>query len=254
MEHPVTSERVTLSIKNEPIHNQMNVYVARPTEPGRYPGMILFMEIFGINSHIRDVAERLAKRGYVVAVPDYFHRTAPGIELNYDQAGMEKGMPLIQKLKRSEILKDVETTISYLRSRKDTTPRLGAIGFCIGGHLAYLTATQFDIAATASFYGAGIAVPGMLGEAGATVDLTPGIAKHHGKVLCFFGGLDAMIPKEQRDRIEHALREVAVHHEVIVYPQATHGFFCDQRGAFHQPSRDDAWERVLKLFQNELKK
>ncbi len=254
MEHKITHERITLKVQDGLPSQPMGAYLAYPSEKGHYPGILLFMEVFGINSHIQDVANRIARQGYVVLAPDYFHRVAPGIELTYDQKGLDVGLPLIGKLKRNELAADVQASISYLRSRHDTTPRLGSIGFCIGGHVAYFAATQFDIAATASFYGGGLAVPGMLGEAQPTMDLAEGIAKHHGKICCFFGGQDTHIPKEHREQIEHALKKAHVRHEVIVYPEANHGFFCDQRAAFHEASRNDAWNRVLRLFQDELKR
>lgn len=253
MDTAITTERISIPVAGEPAESPMGAFLACPAAPGRYPSVLLFMEIFGINNHIRDVAQRIARQGYVVLAPDYFHRTGPGIELNYDQQGMERGMPLLMKLKRSELIRDIDASLGYLRSRSDTTDRVGAMGFCIGGHVTYLAATQFDLRAAASFYGGGIASTGIpLSQPDPTVTLTAGIAEHGVRILCLFGGQDTMIPQEQVQTIEKALKAAGARHEVVVYPDANHGFFCDQRGTFNEAARDDAWQRVLRLFAEEL--
>jgi carboxymethylenebutenolidase len=228
----------------------MGAYLALPDGAGPHPAVIVFQEIFGVNSHIRDVTERVAKLGYVAIAPDYHHRSAPGQELKYDQEGMQKGMPLIGKLVQANVIADIEATLATLAARNDVRhDRTGCIGFCIGGHVAYLAATTGHFQATASFYGGGIAKMG-LGAPDATVTRTKLIK---GKIVCFFGEKDGAIPPDQVQQIRHALDENHINHEVVVYEPATHGFFCDQRGSYHQPSAADAWQRVQKLFAEELR-
>jgi carboxymethylenebutenolidase len=123
------------------------------------------------------------------------------------------------------------------------------MGFCIGGHMTYLTACETDVAASASFYGGGIAAPQGPGGAPSTVSRTP---KIRGKVLCLFGQKDALIPQAQVDAIRAALAKAGVKHEVVVYPDADHGFFCDQRATYQKSAADDAWKRVKALFESEL--
>ena len=226
-------------------------YLARPAGGESLPAVIVYMEIFGVNSHIRDVTERVAREGYVAIAPDYFHRTGPGVELGYDEAGMAAGMKLLGQLKADEMIADAKATLAYLRGRPDVRgDRIGALGFCIGGHMTYLTACTTDIQVAAPFYGGGIAAPQGPGGGPSTVSRTPGI---QGVILCLFGGRDALIPQSQVDTIRKAITDAGVRGEVVVYDDADHGFHCDQRASFNEAASKDAWKRVTKLFAAELK-
>ena len=227
----------------------MGGYLARPEGSDKRPGVIVWMEIFGINSHIRDVVERLAGEGYVALAPDFFHRTGPGVEYGYDDAGMAGGMKLLMKLDADEMIADARAALAYLRGRPDATGKVGAIGFCIGGHMTYLTACETDVAAAASFYGGGIAGPQAPGGKPATLGRT---GKIKGKIVCLFGEKDTLIPSAQVDAIRAALEKAGTDHEVVVYPGADHGFFCDQRATYQKEAAADAWKRVKALFKDRL--
>ncbi len=242
----VTTERVEIPIEGG---GTMGGYLARPEGDAILPGVIVYMEIFGINSHIRDVTERVAAEGYVALAPDYFHRTGPGVEYAYDDDGMGKGMALLNQLDADEMIADARASLAHLRGRGDTTDKIGAMGFCIGGHMTYLTACETDVTAAASFYGGGIAAPQGMGGKPSTVSRTGGIS---GRILCLFGAEDGMIPSDQVDQIKAALAENDIDHEVVVYPGADHGFFCDQRATYQKEAASDAWERVKTLFRARL--
>jgi carboxymethylenebutenolidase len=242
----ITTERVTVPVDGA----AMPAYLARPKAGGPHPGVVVWMEIFGVNSHIRDVAERIAREGYVVLAPNFFHRTAPDIEVGYDEAGMSAGIAEMGKLHADPMIADARAAVAWLRARPDTTDKIGVTGFCIGGHMTYLTAAETDVAAAASFYGGGIAAPQGPGGQPAPIHRTN---KIRGKIVCLFGGKDAMIPSSQVEAIRTALREHSVRHEVVVYDAADHGFFCDQRATYHEASAKDAWERVKRLFAEELR-
>jgi carboxymethylenebutenolidase len=228
----------------------MPAYLARPTAPGTYPAVLVFMEIFGVNHHIRNVADRVAAEGYVALALDVFHRTAPGIELKYDADGLARGIALMNQVKASEALADVAGALAYLKGRPEVGGRgAGAMGFCFGGHLTYLAACEQPIAAAASFYGGGIAVGSPGNEGTSTIART---SKIKGRILCLFGANDGYIPKEQVAQIKSALAAANVRHEVVVYPGVGHGFFCDERPDFDAASADDAWRRVTSLFKSEL--
>lgn len=242
----LTTERVQIPVGGA----TMGGYLARPADAERRPAVIVFMEIFGVNSHIRDVVERVAREGYVALAPDYFHRTGPGVEYGYDDEGMQKGMALLGQLQADEMIADARSAESYLKSRNDVKgDRIGAMGFCIGGHMTYLAACTTGVRAAASFYGGGIAAPKGPGGGESTVTRTPQIG---GRILCLFGQEDTLIPQSQVETIRKALREADIDHEVVVYPGADHGFFCDQRATYNESAAKDAWQRVKKLFKAEL--
>ena len=242
----IRTERIEIPVGG----GRMGAYLARPVDAAPRPGVIVWMEIFGVNGHIRDVTERVAREGYVALAPDFFHRTHPGLEVGYDPKGMEAGMQGLGKLDADQMIADARAAVATLRAQPGCTGKLGAMGFCIGGHMTYLTACETDVAAAAAFYGGGIAAPKGPGGKDAPLARTP---KLRGKLLCLFGGKDAMIPGAQVDAIRKALAGAKKRHEVVVYPEADHGFFCDQRATHHTASAADAWERVKRLFAEELR-
>ncbi|MBL1174834.1 dienelactone hydrolase family protein [Pantanalinema sp. GBBB05] len=227
---------------------QIDAYLAEPTEPGTFPAIVVIQEIFGVNSHIRSVTERLAKAGYVAIAPAIFQRTAPGFEVGYSEADTVLGREYKDQTKADELLSDIQATIAYLQTKANVKAGgFGTIGFCFGGHVVYLAATLPEIKVTASFYGGGIAT--MTPGGGApTVDRTPEI---HGKLYAFFGTEDPLIPVAQIDQIEAALQQHQIDHQVFRY-QAGHGFFCDQRADYRPEAAADAWTHVLQLYRDTL--
>jgi carboxymethylenebutenolidase len=246
----IRTEKVQIPVAGA---ESMPAYVAIPEGAGPFPAVMVIEEIFGLNPHIRDVTERVAAEGYVAVAPDIHHRAAPAWwELEYGQEGMKKGMELIPKLSLEGISADLNATLTYLRGRKDVRgDRIGCMGFCIGGHVAYLAACTTDVKATASFYGGGVAnfSPG---GGPPTVSKSGGIK---GRILCFFGNKDPMISPENVQTIKDALEKNKIRHEVVVYDGASHAFFCDnpKRGSYNQHAHDDAWVRTKKLFAEELR-
>lgn len=244
----IKTERVRINVGGK----TMGGYLTRPADSTARPAVVIFMEIFGINSHIRDVTERVAREGYVALAPDFFHRTGPGIEYEYDEKGMTEGIKLLGMLKADEMIADAQAALSFLKRQAGVEgTKVGAMGFCIGGHMTYLTACETDVKAAASFYGGGIAADKGLGGGPSTLSRTH---KIRGRILCLFGGKDAHIPLSQVDAIRAELEKNNIRHEVVVYPQADHGFFCDQRGSYEKAAADDAWAKVKKLFAEELGK
>jgi carboxymethylenebutenolidase len=242
----IRTERLEIPVGD----GRMGAFLARPKDATPRPGVIVWMEIFGVNSHIRDVAERVAREGYLALAPDFFHRSFPGLDVGYDEKGMEVGMKGLAALDADQMIADARAAVTHLRGVPGCSGKLGAMGFCIGGHMTYLTACETDVAAAASFYGGGIAAPKGPGGRPSTLSRTP---KLGGKLLCLFGGKDALIPLAQVDAVRKALADAKKRHEVVVYDAADHGFFCDQRATYHAASAKDAWERVKRLFAEELK-
>lgn len=224
-------------------------YLAAPSRPGQFGAVVVIQEVFGVNSHIREVAERIAGAGYVAIAPHIYHRQAPGFEVGYTEEDLALGRTYKQGTKAEELLADVRGAIAYLYSQENVIPSgVGCIGFCFGGHVAYLAATLPEVKATASFYGAGIAT--MTPGGGApTLSRTPEIK---GTLYGFFGENDALIPAQEVDQIEAALSKHGVPHKIFRYPGADHGFFCDQRSSYNPEAARDAWEQVLELFKTTL--
>ena len=228
---------------------EIDAYLAQPASTGTYGAVIVIQEIFGVNSHIRDVAERIAKQGYVAIAPAMFQRAKPGFDVGYSQQDMQLGFQYMQQTKAPEIMSDIQATIAYLKTLPNVKAEaIGAIGFCFGGHVAYLAATLPDIKAAASFYGGGIATSG-LGADTPTINRTSEIK---GTIYAFFGTQDSFIPQEQNQQIEAELKKHHINHRVFRY-NADHGFFCDQRTSYNSEAAADAWQHLLELFQNTLK-
>jgi carboxymethylenebutenolidase len=222
----------------------IDAYLAMPEAPGTFPAIVVIQEIFGVNAHIRSVTERIAQEGYVAIAPNIFQRTAPGFEVGYSEAETKLGRTHKDQTTAAQLLGDMQATIAYLRTLSQVQEEaIGTIGFCFGGHVAYLAATLPDIKVTASFYGGGIAT---LTPGGGTPTLsrTPEI---QGTVYAFFGTQDPLIPLEQIDQVEAALQTHGSQHKCFRYPVG-HGFFCDQRGDYNPVAAADAWTQVKMLF------
>ncbi|TAF10193.1 MAG: dienelactone hydrolase family protein [Nostocales cyanobacterium] len=225
---------------------QIDAYLAKPTAPGTYPGIVVLQEIFGVNVHIRDVTERIAKLGYVAIAPALFQRQSPGFETGYTPEDIEIGRKYAwSQTTVPQLLSDIQAAINYLKSLPNVkTDGFGCIGFCFGGHVAYLAATLADIKATASFYGAGI-TSRTPGGGNPTITRTREIS---GTVYAFFGMDDASIPKEQVDEMEAELKKYNISYRMFRYDGSEHGFFCDRRASYNPKAAADAWEQVQQLF------
>lgn len=157
------------------------------------------------------------------------------------------------QLTRDQAVQDVRATISHLTARDDTAPKTAMVGFSLGGHIAYLAATQLDLAATAVLYGGWIPTRDILSsQPEPTLTLTPGIADRGGRLLFLVGDEDQLIPPDQRRELQDALTAARVRHEFVVYPHTPHAFFWEDAATFRQASRDDAWRRVQDLLRAEL--
>ncbi|MGB0563479.1 MAG: dienelactone hydrolase family protein [Spirulinaceae cyanobacterium] len=220
-------------------------YLTQPSSPGIYPAVVVIQEIFGVNPHIRSVADRFAQAGYVAIAPAIYQRTAPGLELGYTPEALVEGRKHKALTTASQLLGDIQSAIDYLQSLPNVKPGgVGTIGFCFGGHVAYLAATLPTVKVTASFYGAGIAV---MTPGGGEPTLTR-TAQIHGAIDCFFGNDDPLIPVEQVEQIAAALQAQAIDHRIFRYDGAGHGFFCDQRADYRPDAAQDSWQQVLQRF------
>jgi carboxymethylenebutenolidase len=248
----ITAGPIEVVVDEKPRSSEMEAYLARPLQPGSYPGIVVGFELFGMTRHIRNIVERLAQLGYIVIAPDFYHRTAPGVALEATAEGRAAGFALLHQLTRQQAIDDVRSVMGILREDMHV-PHTGMVGFSVGGHIGYLAATQLDLEATVVFYPGWLSVQDIpMSRPEPTLKLTPGIAAQDGYLLFLVGERDPLIPPEQREAIAQALLAANVRHEIVTYPDAPHGFFCDERDSYHRASADDAWRRIRKLFAVEL--
>ncbi len=212
-------------------------YLALPPA-GRGPGLLLFQEIFGVNEHIRSVAEQYALDGFVVLAPDVFWRGAPRVELGYSGADFQRAITLMQGYAGPDALADIAASVAALRARPEVTAKVGAFGYCMGGRLAYLAAASTDIDAAVPFYGGGI--HGQLDRA--TAIRCP--------VQFHYAEHDDNIPLSAVESVRTAMAGKGA--EVHVYPGAHHGFNCWARASYHAPSAALAHGRTLAFLATAL--
>lgn len=190
-----------------------------PTGSG--PGIVLIQEIFGVNAHIRAVADQYALDGYVVIAPDLFWRQTPGVELGYGEADFQTALSMMQKLDFSLAVEDLTRTVQLLRTRPECTGKVASLGFCMGGLLSYLSAVSAGVDAAICYY--------------------PGSIDQHlekaSRVTCplliHFAEKDHYISSAAVSAVQHAFKNVG-HATINVYPGVDHGFNCWERPAYNQ--------------------
>lgn len=235
--HPVRTERVEIPVGGDGA--TMGGYLARPAVAGAFPGVVVGMELFGVDQHVRDVCDRLAGLGFVALAPDFHHRTAPWAELPRDDAGRTRGFELLHLMTRDQVLADVGAAIGHLRAQ--SSGQVGMVGLSMGGHIAYLAATAYDLDAVVVFYGGWLTTTEVpLSRPEPTLSRTSGITA---RVLFLVGEDDHIIPPEVRQEIRDALHEAGVPHELVAYPGVGHRFLGTDTAA-DRAAAADAWQRV----------
>jgi carboxymethylenebutenolidase len=227
----------------------MRTYVYRPVAPGRYPGLLLFSEIFQRTGPIKRVAALLAGHGFVVAVPEIFHELEPpGTELAYDPAGADRGNQDKVGKPVTAYDADARAVIAHLVSRPSCTGKLGAVGICVGGHLAFRAAMNPEILAGACFYATDLH-KGSLGKTGD--DSLARAAEIKGEMLMIWGRQDPHIPAEGRALIQRRLTEAGVPftwHEF----NGAHAFIRDEGPRYDPALALTCYRLVIDLFRRKL--
>ena len=230
----------------------MRTYLVRPIEEGRYPGLVLYSEIFQVSGPIRRTAAMLASHGFVVAVPEIYHELEPaGTVLAYDEAGAARGNQHKITKTLSSYDGDARAALDYLASSPHCTGRLGVIGICIGGHLAFRAAMQPNVLAAACFYATDIHKRG-LGQ-GTHDDSLDRIGKITGELLMIWGRQDPHIPHEGRALIYNALSDADVHFQWHEF-NAAHAFMRDEGPRYDPAAARICYDMVLELFHRRLGK
>lgn len=219
-------EKITLTCRDG---QTIGAYLARPAGPAK-AGIVVLQEIFGANQHIRNVADRYASEGYLAIAPALFDRVEPGVELGYTGDEPKKGMEIRGKTDLPKTLLDIEAAVEAVAP----AGKVGVVGFCWGGTLAYATSVNLPgVAAAVGYYGGGIA---------AMSDKTP-----QSPIMLHFGEKDHSISMADVEKVKANQPRIPV----FVYP-AGHGFSCDERASYHRESADLARARTLAFFAEKL--
>ncbi len=208
--------------------HSFDAYIAQPSGKPR-GGLVVIQEIFGVNQHIRKIADGYAADGYMCVAPALFDRVKPGIELGYGPTDIPAGRDTRQKLALDDVLKDLQVAVTTAGS----AGRVGVVGYCWGGSLAFLCATRLGVQAASGYYGGAI-VPHKDEKPGCPTQL-------------HFGERDKGIPLADVEIIRKARPDVAIY----IYP-ADHGFNCDERASWEPVSARIARERTLELFRKNV--
>jgi len=238
----VTGSTVQLNTSD----GKMDVYVAQPKNGGNFPGVVVIQEAFGVNDHIKKITDRIAAEGYVAIAPDIYHRESERI-IPYSE--MPKAIAALQRVVDGKAMADVGAAIAHLKSQSNVKAgSVGVIGFCMGGRLTYLAAAHHanDVKCAVPYYGGGIPMG------------NPSPLSRTKEINCpmylFFGAKDQLIPKEHVDQIKAELTANKVSFQLEVYPDAGHGFFCDDRAmSYNDGAAKDAWDKTKAFFAQHLK-
>jgi carboxymethylenebutenolidase len=207
-------------------------------------GIIVVQEAFGVNDHIEDVCRRFAAEGWLAVAPHLFHRSGDP-KLGYTD--LSEVMPHMQAVTKEGVLEDMDAAAAHLASVGIPSRRQGVVGFCMGGTVTLVTAVERPVGAAVTFYGGGLK-EGRFGFP----PLVEAAPKLQAPWLGLFGDLDQGIPVDDVEELRAAAASSGQPTEVVRYPEAGHGFHCDQRESYHAASAADAWQRTLAWFDRYL--
>ena len=208
--------------------HQLAAYKAEPAEPPR-AGLVVVQEIFGVNSHVREVTDQFSAAGYRAIAPAYFDRTARNIELDYGEDDIAEGRRLRSQLAWVGIVADTDAAITALE-----TSKVGLVGYCFGGTVAWVAADACQLDAAVGYYG------GQIPDEAGRQPKCP--------VMLHFGAEDAAIPLESVEAVKTAHPSVPIY----IYDGAGHGFNCDRRSSYHADAARLANERTLAFLSEHL--
>ncbi|WP_428330999.1 dienelactone hydrolase family protein [Mucilaginibacter sp.] len=221
----------------------MEAYTAIPKDAvgKNAPGLILLQEAFGVNHHIRNVADSFAAQGYVVIAPELFHRTAPPY-LEGDYADFGAIAPHCNALTNEGSGADLKAAYHWLKHHELVNPgNIFSIGYCMGGRVSFLANAVLPLNAAVSYYGGGTAA-----LADKAVDI-------NGSHLFFWGGLDKHIGQDQIDTVIKAMDDAGKDYINVKISYADHGFSCDERPSYNEKATKEAWALTLAFFKNNMR-
>jgi carboxymethylenebutenolidase len=234
----ITTEYVNLSASDG---TSLRGYVARPAGKPR-GGLLVFQEIFGVNSHIRGVTERFGREGFLAIAPDLFHRTAPGFESGYTDMG--PAFAQMQQVTDAGLEADIRAAHAWLLAAGES--KICSTGYCMGGRVSTLAAMTVPLACAVSYYGGGIAPsqfnPGLIGR----------LKDLQAPMLYFWGGMDTHIPAESVQAVIGGLKAAGKSYTNVEFSFADHGFFCDARASYNPTAAALAWPLTIAFMDTHI--
>jgi carboxymethylenebutenolidase len=229
----ITSQYVELKVADG---TSMRAWFSSPPEKEVRAGLMVFQEAFGVNEHIRSVADRFARAGYAALAPELYHRDQPGFEGKYDDSA--PSVALAKQLTNEGLENDIRATHGFLRERVGS--KIVSTGYCMGGRVSFLANATVPIQAAASYYGGGL--PDVIGRA----------AKCSAPMLFFWGDQDKHITAEHRQKVAEGM-QASPHPSVqVTFSDADHGFFCDLRPSYNPAAAELSWDLTLSFFEQYL--
>jgi len=239
----VQTEYVDIPLPGSP----MRTFVATPKAEGQYPGVWVYSDIFQLTPPLLRTCIRLAGYGFVAAAPEIYRRIEPpGTPIPFDDAGRTRGQQDAAKTPVADFDADCRSGLDWLSKHPKVSPgKIGATGFCIGGHLAFRAAFQPDVRATVCYYGTGI-LDGKLGQDSDAGSLAR-VKEIRGELLMIFGTKDPHVPDAGREIIDRALKNSGINYRTLLYP-AEHAFTRDEGPRFDPEATDQAFTETISLF------
>ena len=228
------SQYVELSVADG---STMRAWLALPAKEEAKAGLMVFQEAFGVNAHIRSVAERFAKAGYAAIAPELYHRSAPGFQGSYDDSA--PAIALARQLTVEDLENDIRTTHAFMRERAGD--RIVCVGYCMGGRVSFLANTTVPVKAAVSYYGGGLA------------DAVGRASQSSGPMLFFWGGRDKHITSEHRQKVAEGMEASKQPSVQVTFSDADHGFFCDQRSSYNPAAAKLSWDLAHSFLEQYLK-
>ena len=220
---------------------EISGYRARPESGGPFPIVLIAYEVFGLQEHIKDICRRFAGQGYLAIAPDLYYRQGDVSKLeNFDEI-----FKIVSKVPDGQVLSDLDAAVEWAAKNKGDAKRLGVTGFCWGGRITWLYAAHSPkVKAGTAWYGR------LVGDTAALqpknpIDVVPALKA---PVLGLYGGQDQGIPLDTVEKMRAALKKAGNPSEIIVYPDAPHGFFADTRPSYRKEAAEDGWRRLLAWF------
>jgi len=226
----------------------MEGYLTQPEGEGSHPAVVVIQEIWGVNSHIQSVVDRLPSLGYVGLAPAMFHREGPMTTGLHEE--MDTAITRMRNSTDADILADVNAAVDYLKGQSFVQGgKIGIVGFCYGGRVSYLAACSVsDLAASVVFYGGGIG--NSLGDGPSPLEQTANIGC---PMLGLFGVEDANPTPDDVAKMDSELTTHGKAHEFHSYDGAGHGFHCETRASYRPEAAADAWGKAMAWFDRYLK-